>query len=550
MNNKNLTRLSKILFEQKRSIILSVFFGVGTIIGNIGLLGFSAYLICRAALEDSIAPLLVVTIGVRFFGLVRPALRYLERLLSHNVTFKFLSKLRQNFYENIEALPTSALLKERSGDLLSRIASDVDNLKNFYLRVIYPIAIAVVTFFVALFSLAYFSFTAAKIFAIFYIVAGFILPYYISKRKTPQEVILKRSHLQTVLVDGIKGMAELKSYGASELQKKIIMDSSQSLIKSQDKKTLLDSFSMVTSGFLSNSCPIAILFFTALAINNNNFDSVYLASVVLISLSAFEAVIPLANIYHEIRECKESSKRLYEITDRENNKSNFKNIEQKFMKNNLPENLDIKIIDLTFYYDGDKETKIKNLYLEIPFGTKIAIKGQSGSGKTTLANLFMRLWDYEIGSIKIGEVELKDLNPEICREIFSLVPQNPFLFNASIRENIFVGKINATQNEIENAAEKANIKTFIESLPQKYETILGNDGMNFSGGQRTRLAVARAIIRNSPIIILDEVTASLDSKTEEKLLDDILIACSDKTIILITHRQSSMNKMSKIFELK
>ncbi len=538
----NFGKLFKVLLKNKNQIIISVILGTFTVFSNVALLGISAYLICRSAIEDSIAPLLVVSIGVRCFGMIRPVFRYLERLMSHNVTFKFLSELRRDYYSALEPLAPTKLALERKGDLFSRIVTDVDTLKNFYLRIIYPVAIATLTFFGGIIALSFFSMKATILFGIFYILGGVLLPFVMSKFRVTKEVVDRRSQLKTILVDSIKGMTELKSYNAVDLQKEKLFKASNELINTQIKKNAIDNLSVSLSSFLSNGCMLGLLIIVSYEISKNGsqLNSVYLATIVLIGVSSFEGIIPLANVYNEIRESMTSAKRLFDIT-----KIKYENDEGEYEMGN---SFDVTFDDVNFSYDDNKKL-LEHLSFKIKEGSKVAIVGKSGIGKSTIVNLLLKFVNYESGSIKIGEHELKKLSGETCRNIFAVVPQSPYIFNATVKENILIAKPNATQEEIIEAVTKANIKDFIENLPNKYETILGGDGVTISGGQKSRLAIARAILRDSKIIILDEATSSLDEETEEAVLNDILKICENKTIIFITHKKSILSKFDEIIKI-
>jgi ATP-binding cassette subfamily C protein CydCD len=524
-------------------VALSVLLGSLTIGASVALMGTSAWLISEAALHPSIAIISVAIVGVRFFGIARAVFRYLERIVSHNVTFRLLSRLRVWFYEKLEPLAPARLMEYRAGDLLARIFSDVGTLENFYVRVIAPPLTAILVMMGVSFFLGLTNPWLAALLIGAFLLLGLFLPILAQKmsQRPGSEVITQRADLNIQIVDGIQGMADILAFGHMQDRLSLIAISGKSYGDSQTRLARLNGMHSGLSAFVSNFALWAVLFLCIPLVTAGKLDGVLLASLALITLSAFEAVTPLPLAAQMWISSREAARRLFEVVDTKPAvKDDIRySILDKQMSN-------IEISDLSFTYPNQADPVLQHITFSLEPGRSIAMVGPSGAGKSTLANLLLRFWDYETGEILLGGKSLKSYATDTVREQIAYVSQNTYFFNTSVYENLRMARRGVTREEVEAAARAAQIHDFIMELPKGYDTLIGEQGSRLSGGERQRLAIARAIIKDAPILILDEPTANLDSLTERQVLETLFALMHRKTSLLITHRLIGMENVDEI----
>ena len=510
-------------------------------------MGTSAWLISTAALHPSVADLGVAVVGVRFFGITRGIFRYLERLTSHDVTFRLLSQLRVWFYEKLEPLAPARLMEFRAGDLLSRIIGDVETLENFYVRVVSPPLTAVVVGFFTSIFLASFYPPLAPAFLIFFLSLGIVLPALsqILSRRSAEQTITLRADMHTRLVDGIQGMADLLAYGHAEERLAQINTNGLDYGNAQRRMARVTGFHSGLSTLFTNLGLWTILVLCIPQVTSGNLAGPMLASLTLLTFASFEAVTPLPLAAQMWNSSREAARRLFEVVD---TKPELRDEEQVTSNKEEPSitHNSLRITNLTFTYPNQTIPALQQVTFNLQQGNSIAIVGPSGAGKSTLANLLFRFWDYEVGDITLSGESLKTLNQDEIRAWIGLVSQNTYFFNTSIFENLRFARRKVTQEEIEGATKAAQIHDFIINLPKGYDTMVGEQGLRLSGGERQRLAIARVLIKDAPILILDEPTANLDAITEKKVLETLFGVMKQKTSMLITHRLIGLENMDEI----
>lgn len=272
-------------------------------------------------------------------------------------------------------------------------------------------------------------------------------------------------------------------------------------------------------------------------------NGIYLASLALATVASFEAVLPLASAMQQLGSSQEAGKRLFEIVDAS------PSVRDTTAVAPTPQSYDIAVQNLSFRYAPDAPLALENISFTLPQGQCLALVGPSGAGKSTIANLLLRFWDYEQGSILLGGHELRDYRQQDLARLVSVVSQDTHLFNTTIRENLLLAKPEASHQELEQAAQHACIHDFIESLPQGYETRVGEQGLCLSGGERQRLALARAFLKDAPLLILDEATANLDALTEQEVLHAIQTLRQGRTTLVITHRLTGLAMADQVIVL-
>lgn len=543
--SKILPRLLQFLEGSWSRVALSVLIGAGTIGSSVALMGTSAWLISTAALHPSVADLGVSVVGVRFFGIARGLFRYFERLVSHDVTFRLLSRLRIWFYEKLEPLAPARLMEYRAGDLLARIVGDVETLENFYVRVVSPPLTAVlIGFFVALF-LGSFGLQLALAFLGFFLSLGLILPIIaqIISRKPAVDTITLRGDLHTRIVDGIQGMADLLAYGRGAHRLTEISNNGINYGDAQRRMARVTGFHSGLSTLLTNLGLWTVLVLAIPLVNAGIIAGPMLASLSLLTVAAFEAVMPLPLAAQMWNSAREAARRLFEVVDTEPVVSDQWETGSKQL---LVDSNQLHIANLSFTYPNQSIPALENVTFDLQPATSIAIVGPSGAGKSTLANLLLRFWDYSSGDITLGAESLKMIEQDAVRAKIGLVSQNTYFFNTTVFENLRFARRRVTREEVEAAAQAAQIHKFILSLPKGYDTMIGEQGLRLSGGERQRLAIARVIIKDAPILILDEPTANLDPLTEKQVLETLYALMKKKTSLLITHRLVGMEAMDEI----
>jgi ATP-binding cassette, subfamily C, bacterial CydCD len=542
-----LPRLLSFLNGSWKWVALSVLLSTLTIGSSVALIGTSAWLISTAGLHPSVADLGVSVVGVRFFGITRGLFRYLERLVSHNVTFRLLARLRVWFYEKLEPLAPARLMEYRSGDLLARVIGDVETLENFYVRVISPSLTAILIGIMVAGFFAFFFPPIAFVLIGFFLILGLILPIIsqLASRGPGQRLIIQRAEIQSQLVDGIQGIADLLAFGRGADRLRQVSQAGQIYGATQKQMARINGVHSALGTLFTNLGVWLVLLLVIPQVTAGNIKGVMLGAFALMTLASFEAVLPLPLAAQMWNASRAAAKRLFEVVDVG---PAVKEIGDKRLEMNSFTNLQFS--NLSFSYPNQLMPALREISFTVPAGKSIAIVGPSGAGKSTISNLLLRFWDFKSGEITLGGESLKALNQEEVRKRFALVSQNSYFFNTSIRENLRLARRSASQEEIEAAARAAHIHEFISSLPKGYDTLIGEQGFRLSGGERQRLAIARALLKDAPILIFDEPTANLDPQTEKQVLDTLFETMRDKTSLLITHRLVGLDNVDEILVLE
>jgi thiol reductant ABC exporter CydC subunit len=525
---------------------LAILLGFGTIASSVGLLATSAYIIAFAALRPSIAELQIAIVGVRFFGIARGVFRYLERLVSHSAAFRLLAGLRLWFYQKLEPLAPARLIHYQSGDLLSRIVADIEELEQFFVRVIAPPMVAICIGLLMWFLLGAFDARLGVLIIVFLALAGIATPLLIKhlSRGKGQQMVGLRAALNMALVDGIQGCADLIAFARATGHRAYIRSLSKQYAQLQEHMGRVGGLSNALSGFLMNMAIVTLLIVAIPLVNAGRINGVYLALLILAAMASFEAVLPLPASFQYLESQLAAAQRLYEIVNAR------PSILDPRGPSPEPADYSLTVRDLRFRYEIDAPPALDGISFHLDQGSQLAIVGPSGAGKSTLVNLLLRFWDYENGHIRLGGHELRDYRGEDLRRRIGVVSQHTHLFNDTIRGNLLLANPDASEHDLIQAASQAQIHTFIQKLPHGYDTWIGEAGVRLSGGERQRIAVARALLKNSPLLIYDEPTANLDALTEREVIKTLYGLMKGRTTLIITHRLVGLEKVNQILVMR
>ncbi len=520
---------------------LAAIIGFATTGSGIGLLMTSAYIIAKAASQPPMAALELSIAGVRVFGLARGVLRYIERLISHNITFKILTKLRLWFYDAIEPLAPARLMHFKSGDLLQRIVDDIQSLENIYTRVLAPPLTAILVSALMWFLLGVYSIEAALLILLFHILAGIGVPLFSTLLSRGIQVgIMKHKTVQQVLaLDLFQGIGELQVYGKLPEHLEHMRSAEKSKLELQRKNALIEGMHDSLTGLLMNAAVISILWALIPTVSTGGVNGISLAVITLAVIASFEPFLPLPATVKHLEADKHAGERLFEILDAK------PETVAPATPLPLPSNHDISVENLSFRYPESSSKTLDSISFSIHTGQHVALVGPSGAGKSTLTALFMRFWNCSKGQITLGGHNINLFDPEELRRNISLVSQRTYLFAETIRENLILAKPGGSDDELKKALSAAGLAHFTSKL----DDWTGQHGMKLSGGERQRIAIARILLQNAPIIILDEATANLDGVTEKEVTETLKTISTGKTLITITHRLKAMEQYDNILVL-
>jgi ATP-binding cassette, subfamily C, bacterial CydC len=541
-----LARLLGFLGSHRWRVALAVALGAGMMASNVGLLSVAAYLIAASALQLGLSQLTLPMFLVQMFGISRAALRYAERLVSHDVTFKLLASLRTWLYGRLEPLSPARLLGYRSGDLLARIVKDVEELENIYLQAFSPAIVAALISSLAFFVLyVFFDPSLAFVTLGFLVLAGVGVPLLSSvlARGLGRRQLELRAELNAQVTDSIQGMQDLLALGQAPEQQRKIADLDRKLGRAQRGMAFVSGLQNTLSDLMANLAACTVLILAIPLVAEGWIGGLYLAFLALLVLASFEAVQPLGEAFQFLGRSLGAGERLFEIADAEP--------EVPDPDEPLPAPTDhtLEFDRVSFRYQGDEPLVLDGISFKVEPGSRVAIVGPSGSGKSTIANLALRFWDPTDGEVRLGGHDLRRYAQEDFRGIAGIVAQDTYVFNETLQDNLLLARPGASDAEVEFALEQARLVELVNRLPQGLDTPLGEQGLRISGGERQRLAVARALLEDAPMLILDEPTANLDPATEHELLAAIYDLTPGRTTLTITHRLVHMEQMDEILVL-
>ena len=540
-----LVRLVRLVAGRRWSIAVGALLGFAAIGSNIALLATAAYLISKAALVTNVAEVALAITAVRVLAISRAVFRYLERYVTHAATLRILADLRVWFYASIEPIAPARLTSHRSGDLLTRVVADVETLERFYVQVLVPPITAALVVAAASVWLGTFDVLLGVVLLAFLVLTGIVVPILVQRLSRDPAVafIERRAELSALIVDEVQGLADLIALDAAGRHRASALATGRALERQAERLAALRGISAGLAALLTSLCGVVILAVAISLVDRGALDGVYLALLPLAAVAAFEAVEPLSLSLQLLHTSDAAGRRLFALTDV------APTVIDPIVPEPLPAAFGLEVRDLRFAYDATSGPILDDVSFTIPDGQSLALVGPSGSGKTTLVNLLLRFWESDRGSIRIGGRDVHDLRADDVRRMLGVVSQHVHLFDATIRDNLAVADADVTDERVELACRQAQLHDFIMTLPLGYETRIGEDGVRLSGGERRRLAIARAIIKDAPVLVLDEPTADIDVSTEERLLVSLESFMRGRTTLLISHREAVIRHADTVLVL-
>ena len=482
--------------------------------------------------------LTMIFISVILFALIRGVLRYAEQACNHFIAFKLLALIRDKVFRALRKLCPAKLEGKDKGNLISVITSDIELLEVFYAHTISPIAIAMLFCGIMVAFIGKFHTDLGGIAATAYIVVGVVIPILTSKLSGDDGIRFrtKSGNLSGFVLDSLRGLLETLQYGQGEKRLAEMNAQTEALSRDEEKMKNTAGRNQAFTNTMILVFDLLMLFTAAMFYQKGEIEFIGVLIPTIALMSSFGPCVALANLGSTLQNTFAAGNRVLDILDE------VPAIEEINDKEEI-EFAGSKVEDVTFAYG--EETILDHISLEIPKNTVIGIVGKSGSGKSTLLKLLMRFWKVQQGKVKISGKDVNEINTSNLRNMESFVTQETHLFHDSIFNNIRIAKLDATKEEIVEACKKASVHNFICTLPQGYDTPVGELGDTLSGGERQRLGLARAFLHDADLMLLDEPTSNLDSLNEAVILKSLKEETENKTVVLVSHRKSTMRIVDK-----
>jgi thiol reductant ABC exporter CydC subunit len=533
-------------------LALATLLGAGAVAAAIGLIATSAWLISRSAQRPQESAVAIAIVGVQFFALARGLCRYAERVVGHDAAFRVLSDLRVSVYERLERLAPLGLPAFGSGELLARLIGDIDSLQDLLLRVVPPFAIALLVG-AATVGLVWWMLPAAGlILLVALLVAGTLVPWLTGTlaARTEARQAAARGELTASVVDLIEGAPELAVNGATAEQLGRAMAADTEVTRMAGKAARTAGIGQGLTSLCVGLAMWGALVVGVSAVHAGRLEGVLLAGIVLIPLVAFELVTGLPNATQTLQRVRRSAARVFEVMDTPPPVPEPAHPVGLVDGPRAPQaGHALQVRNLRYSYPGETRRALDGVDLDLSPGRRVAVVGPSGAGKSTLAAVLLRFLPYEGGSVTLDGVELAELDGDVSRRVVGLVAQDAHVFDSTLEENLRLAKRGATESELEDALGAARLLGWTRELPVGIQTEVGERGARMSGGQRQRLAIARALLADFGVLILDEPGEHLDTQTADAIVADLLTITEGRTTLLITHRLTGLQDVDEVLVL-
>lgn len=525
---------------------LGILLAIVTLLASIGLLTLSGWFLAASSLVG-VAGLysfnyMLPAAGVRGAAIIRTAARYFERLVSHDGTFRVLQHLRVFTFSRLVPLSPAGLARYQQGDLLNRLVADVDTLDHLYLRVISPLAGALVVIISVTLGLSWLDWQLAVTLGGLMLLTLLLLPplFYHAGRPAGEALTQLRGQYRTQLTAWLQGQAELKLYGTETRYRKALDDTEARWQRAQQQQASLTGFSQGLLMLITGFTVVLILWLSAEGLGSESSPDALIALFVFCTLAAFEALAPVGGAFQHMGQVMASARRVTQIVQQQP-AVRFPAAEMKRHKT-----LSLSIKNLCFRYEsGNPAPALNEFSLEVAAGEHVALLGRTGCGKSTLLQLITRAWDPQAGEILLNNIPLKSWDEASLRAATSVVTQRVHLFSGTLRDNLLLAAAQSSDDRLTEVLHQVGLDKLTDN-PQGLNVWLGDGGRQLSGGELRRLAIARALLHEGPLMLLDEPTEGLDAETEQHILALLRQIGKSKTMIMVTHRLQGLDHFDKI----
>lgn len=530
--------------RHKWMLTLGVVLAIVTLLASIGLLTLSGWFLSASAVAGFAGlysfNYMLPAAGVRGTAITRTAGRYFERLVSHDATFRVLQHLRVTTFSKLLPLSPAGLARYRQGELLNRVVADVDTLDHLYLRVISPLVGALVVIVFVTLGLCLLDANIALVLGGIMLLTLFLLPplFYRAGKPTGENLTRLRGEYRQQLTGWLQGQAELTIFGASRRYRAQMENTELNWHEAQRKQSELTALSQALMLLIGGFAVMAMLWMASGGVGDNAQPGPLIALFVFCALAAFEALAPVTGAFQHLGQVVASALRITQITGQQ------PEVQFSTAASEVPEQLALRLTDVTFAYDGQAQPALNHINLTIPAGAHVAVLGRTGCGKSTLLQLLTRAWDPAQGQILFNDTPLTGISEPALRKTVGVVPQRVHLFSATLRDNLLLAAPGAADEVLSAMLEKVGLHKLLED--EGLNSWLGEGGRQLSGGELRRLAIARALLHNAPLMLLDEPTEGLDATTERQILDLLEKEMQGKTVLMVTHRLRGLADFDQI----
>lgn len=530
--------------RHKGMLTLGVILAIVTLLASIGLLTLSGWFLSASALAG-IAGLytfnyMLPAAGVRGAAIIRTAGRYFERLVSHDATFRVLRHLRVKTFSSLLPLSSASRASIRQGDLLNRLVADVDTLDHLYLRVISPLVGALVVILVVTFSLSWIDLHLALTLGAILLLSLLLLPplFYRAGKPAGEAITAQRSIYRQQLMEWLQGHTELTIFGASARYRAALDESEQRWMDAQRRQAELSALSQSVMLLLTAVAVLTMLWMASAPPGGSTAPGALIALFVFCAMACFEALAPVTGAFQHLGQVASSARRLSQIT-RQQPAVTF-----PARSAPAPADASLTIRDLTFSYPGAGEPVLRSVNLQIHPGQRVVILGQTGCGKSTLLSLITRSLDPQQGDIQLSGHGLREFDEATLRASTSVVPQRTHLFSATLRDNLLLANSAASDDMLCDVLTRTGLQALLEG--DGLNAWIGEGGRQLSGGEGRRMGIARALLHDAPLMLLDEPTEGLDAETERQIINLLMETTRGKTLLMVTHRLHGLTAFDHI----
>lgn len=537
-------RIAGLLRDHVGRLLVAVSASVATELAALALMGTAAWLLARAAEQPPLAALSLAIVGVRAFATGRGVFRYAERLASHDAALRALATLRGRVYDALVPLAPSGLPAYRSSDLLSRMVSDVEAVQDLVVRVLVPVSTAVVVAAVAVGFSAVVLPSAAVVLAAGLALAGLVVPLLMvaAARRTARRLAPARAELAAHHTDLLQGSADLAVFGATATALDEAEAAGERLARLERRTALTTALGGAAAMLVQGVTTVAVTVLALGARADGGLAGVMVPVVALVALISFEPVLPLVPAVQRLLEARSALRRVLAVLD-----TPAPVAEPGDAALPAPSGpVTVTLRGVSVRYPGAAVNAVDGVDLSLTPGRRVAVVGASGSGKSTLLACLMRFIEPSAGTMLLNGADARRYDGDDVRAVVTGVTQDAHLFHTSIRENLRLARPSASDDDLLAALETARLRDWVESLPAGLDTLVGEAGGQVSGGQRQRLALARALLADPPVVLLDEPTEGLDPHTADELMTDLLASTRGRTTVVVTHRLAGLDAVDEI----